>query len=86
MPINSSSFFYIRRSLLLLILYLFKVEYSDPGCSNRVKEEAIMLSCVSYLQDLEGNHHVLTLALHVLNVFDVHVIHLWVFYYDIHIY
>ena len=39
---------------------LFKVEYSDPGCNNRVQEEAIMISWVSYLQDLEGNHSCLS--------------------------
>ena len=33
---------------------LFKVEYSDPGSNNRVKEEAIVMNWVSYLQDLEG--------------------------------
>ena len=33
---------------------LFHVEYSDPGSNNRVKEEAIMMNWVSYLQELEG--------------------------------
>ena len=33
---------------------LFQVDYSVPGSNNRVKEEAIMMNWVSYLQDLEG--------------------------------
>ena len=33
---------------------LFHVDYSVPGSNNRVKEEAIIMNWVSYLQDLEG--------------------------------
>lgn len=33
---------------------LFVAEYSDRGSNNRVKEEAIMMNWVSYLQELEG--------------------------------
>ena len=33
---------------------LFQVDYSVPGSNNRVKEEAIIMNWVSYLQDLEG--------------------------------
>lgn len=34
---------------------LFTVTYSSPGSNNRLREEAIMMNWVSYLQDLEGS-------------------------------
>ena len=33
---------------------MFVADYSDRGSNNRVKEEAIMMNWVSYLQELEG--------------------------------
>ena len=33
---------------------LFVADYSDRGSNNRVKEEAIMMNWVSYLQESEG--------------------------------
>ena len=39
---------------------LFHIDYSVSGSNNRVKEEAIMMNWVSYLQDLEGIWFVIT--------------------------
>jgi hypothetical protein len=37
---------------------MFVTEYSDHGSNNRVKEEAIMMNWVSYLQELEGTLYI----------------------------
>ena len=39
---------------------MFVADYSNRGSNNRVKEEAIMINWVSYLQELEGTVYACT--------------------------